>query len=288
MSIIFSKNGEPVSSYIPEYTGRTIVIGIDSSKSNTALCVGDLSGNILDDYEISGAGNDVDVYDLCKETRKQLKILFQDAKIRCIGIEDIITKKEANYKGVEIHQSRYKITAVYNNLIFMFEDAFNIRPTLVSNWTWKSKILPSEFRTRDHKKGSKDWFKAMGSPYGSRKDDVTDAICIYKYLIKSNDFKEIIRIDEIQPTNAKASYMLLPESTVIPNLKEFEITNDDTVERNATMVASKLSIGECGIFKIPINRLSIEEIYSEKLQQIQGYKFSRLDKNIVVFIKREA
>ena len=46
------------------------------------------------DYEISGAGEDTDVYDLCTYTRKQLKSLFYEADILFVGIEDIITKKE--------------------------------------------------------------------------------------------------------------------------------------------------------------------------------------------------
>lgn len=286
MSIVFKRNGTVVQSYSPNYSGQSIVIGIDSSKSNTALCVGDIRGNILDDYEISGGGSDVDVYDLCKETRVQLKKLFAGAKIQAVGIEDIITKKEKGYHGIDIHTSRYKITAVYDNLIFLFDDHFDFRPIRVSNWTWKSNILPASFRTKDHKKGSKDWFKAMGSPYGDRKDDVTDAICIYKYLIKSLELKDITRVVNILPVNVDYSYLILPENTVFPNVKTFEIVNDDTIERNMAMMASMMEEDECGVTLWPIEKLSIEDIYSEHLRQMQGYKFNRHDSNVLLFVKR--
>lgn len=286
MSIVFKKNGNAVHRYEPSYVGQSIVIGIDSSKSNTAICVGDLSGNILDDYEIAGGGSDVDVYDLCKSSRRQLATLFQDANIMAVGIEDIITKKEKGYNGLDIHQSRYKITAVYDSMIFMFDDYFNKRPIRVSNWSWKSTILPSSFRTKEHKKGSKDWFQAMGSPYGNRKDDVTDAICIYMYLIKTLDLKEIIKVTGTKPINISYQYLILPETAVFPNMKEFEIVNDDTLEDNIATIASMLTDDEAGVVKVPTEHIPIEELYSDRLQCIQGYKFGRHDEKVLLFIKR--
>lgn len=286
MSIVFKRNGMVVDKYYPEYIGQSIVIGIDSSKSNTAICVGDIKGNILDDYEIVGGGNDIDVYDLCKETRKQLRELFKDSRIHLVGIEDIITKKEKGYNGVNIHQSRYKITAVYDSLIFMFDDDFDRRPVRVSNWSWKSTILPATYRTKEHKKGSKDWFQAMSSPYGERKDDVTDAICIYMYLIKTNDFKDITRIGKVYPVTVDYSYLILPENSMFPNIREFEIVNDDTVDKNMAVIASMLEPNDCAIARVPIEKIPIEDLYSERLQTIQGYRFGRHDKNVLVFIKR--
>ena len=132
------RNGIEVSNYEPLYANKKIIIAIDSSKSNSGIIVGDTVGHVLDDFEISGSGAGVDVHDLCRETRAQLKNLFRGADILLVGIEDIITKKEKGYKGIEIHQSRAKITTVWNNFIFFFDEFFDIMPVLVNNWSWKS------------------------------------------------------------------------------------------------------------------------------------------------------
>ena len=120
------KNGVEVDSYTSEYGNRKIVIAIDSSKSNTAMSVWDSTGVFLDDYEISGAGGDVEIYQHCWNMRTALKELFKNADIIDVGLEDIITKNEKGYKGLQIHQSRAKITAVFDSLICFFIHPFNI------------------------------------------------------------------------------------------------------------------------------------------------------------------
>ncbi len=107
------KNGVPVYEYTQSYGGKNILVSIDSSKSNTAIWVWDEYGFPLDYYEISGAGASVDVYDLCWQTRIELQKLLSGANVLKVGIEDIITKNEKGYKGLEIHQSRYKINSLF-------------------------------------------------------------------------------------------------------------------------------------------------------------------------------
>ena len=283
--IALKKNGEHVFEYTPSYEGQNIVIAIDSSKSNSAIIVGTPKGRVLDDYEISGSGSDVDVYELCKFTRAQLKNLFDGAKILFVGIEDIITKKsDGNTGGINIHQSRAKITAIFNNYIFLFQEYFDIMPNFISNWSWKSEILPASFRSRDHKKGSKDWLKSIGSEYGHRKDDVTDALCIYTYIVRKYKFKVIDNITTTCPTNKNYMYTILPESFDKSGVKWFNICNNDSLEHNITTVVEKCSSNEVALFKFPINKLSIDTIYSDKLQNIGNYTFTRKDKEVVVFV----
>ena len=283
--IALKKNGEYVYEYTPSYQNQSIVIAIDSSKSNSALIVGTPRGRVLDDYEISGSGSDVDVYDLCKFTRAQLKNLFDGAQILFVGIEDIITKKsDGKSGGLEIHQSRAKITAIFNNYIFLFQEYFDITPKFISNWSWKSGILPEAFRTKNHKKGSKDWLKSLGSEYGGRKDDVTDALCIFMYIIKTFKFKIIDNIDATCPTNKDYMYTILPESFDKVGVRWFNICNNDSLEHNITTVAERCSSNEVALFKFPINKLSIDIIYSDKLQKVGNYTFTRKDKEVVVFV----
>lgn len=282
--ITLKKNGEVVDDYTPSYSGQHIIIAIDSSKSNTAMIVGTPKGRVLDDYELSGAGSDVDVYDFCKVMRQQLRVLFLDADILFIGIEDIITKKSDGYKGLEIHQSRAKITAVFDNFFFLFQDYFNIKPEPINNWLWKSTILPDTYRSRDHKKGSKDWLRDMGSPYGSRKDDVTDAYCIFQFIIKTYKFRVKDVVETTCPTNKNYIYTIFPENVDLPGARWYEIKNNDTLEHNITAVADRCTEEEVALFKWPIEKIPLDIIYSDNLSILGNHVFTRKDREVVVCV----
>lgn len=284
--ISLKKNGEYVQDYTPSYQGQNIVIAIDSSKTNSAIMVGTPKGRVLDDYEIGGSGTDVDVYDLCKYARKQLRELFDGAKILFVGIEDIITKKskQGYNTGLEIHQSRAKITAVFNSYIFLFQEYFGIMPRFINNWAWKSDILPEVYRTREHKKGSKDWLKAIGHKYGNRKDDVTDVYCIFLHICRTYKFKVVDDIMAVCPTAKEYIYQIFPENFDMNGARWFNVCNNDSLEHNITTVAERCSKGEVAMFKFPIERLSIDVIYSDKLQKVGNHVFTRDDKNVAVCV----
>jgi hypothetical protein len=283
------KNGVLVDEYTPSYGGKKIVIAIDSSKSNSAIVVGDAYGNVLDDYEISGAGSETDVYDLCAITRTQLKSLFCGADILMVGIEDIITKKEKGYKGIEIHQSRYKITAVFDNFIFLFEEFFGIRPRRINNWDWKTGILPEEYRKRNHDKGSKDWFNDMGNRWSGRKDDVTDAVCIFMYLFKINKIKTTYTLKETSPTSVKYNIAIMPVRVAIPNgAKEFVIENSDSLEHNIATIANNISQGQLGVLKVKTESIPIEWIYSDKLKYSTKMSYQRVERELLLVVERSS
>lgn len=282
------KNGVLVDEYIPTYGNRKIVVAIDSSKSNSAIAVADEFGNILDDYEISGAGSETDVYDLCAFTRMQLKSLFMGADILLVGIEDIITKKEKGYKGIEIHQSRYKITAVFDNFIFLFEEFFGIRPIRVNNWDWKVAILPEEYRKRTHDKGSKDWFDDLRNRWAGRKDDVTDVVCICMYLFKQKKIKAVYELKETAPTSVKYNYAIMPVRVALPNgAKEFVINNNDTLEHNIATVANSITDGQVGVLKVKTEDVPFEWLYSDRLRYSSQLKFQRVEKELLIIVERE-
>lgn len=291
--MIVSKNGNVLYSFQPSYAGKNLVIAIDSSKSNTGMIVGTPDGTIIDDYEISGAGGDVDVYDLCRDTRAFLKEVFQGANIRFVGIEDIITKKEKDkegksYKGIEIHKSRAKITAVFNNFIFFFEEFYGVRPTPVNNWSWKSDILPEEYRTRAHDKGSRDYFDYLGNRWAGRKDDVTDAVCIFLYIIRNNTIRAKEDIYQLMPSQCEYEYSIVPESFEIGSAaKEFGIHVFDTLDKIIGTVANKLKNGCIGYFSIPIENISLEDIYSDKLGYSNACRFNKVTDNVMIIVRRK-
>lgn len=281
------KNGVLVDSFIPSYGNKKILVGIDSSKTNTGIAVGDEYGNVLDDYEISGAGKSTDVYDLCAFTRLQLGQLFKGAKIVRVGIEDIITKHEKGYKGLEVHQSRAKITAVFNNFMFFFEECFGVRPDRINNWTWKSSVLPEQYRSKDHDKGSRDWFNDLNNRWAGRKDDVTDAICVLMYLYKTTDIKHRYEIKETVPSNVPYNIALVPLSLdVSSNSLEFVIDNHDTLEHNIETIANRIEQGQVGNIVVDINSIPIDWIYSNSLKYFDTLTYDRVTKSIRILVER--
>ncbi len=281
------KNGVQVDRYVPSYGNKKILVAIDSSKTNTAIAVGDEYGNVLDDYEISGAGKDTDVYDLCKVTRVQLKQLFEDAIILRVGIEDIITKKEKGYKGLDVHQSRAKITAVFDNFMFLFDDYFGIRPDRINNWTWKSNVLPEEYRSKEHDKGSKDWFNDLNNRWAGRKDDVTDAVCILMYLYQSTDIKHISEIKETAPSDVPYMVALVPVSfDVSASGLEFVISNSDSLEHNLETIAGRLKNGQVGYLIVDLSQVPVDWIYSDRLRYSDHMMYDRVTRQIKILIER--
>lgn len=283
--MVLKKNGIIVQTYEPWYSNKKIAIAIDSSKSNTAIIVGDVYGNVLDDYEIDGK-SDKDVTVLSWNQRKELKKLFEGAKIQLVGIENIITKK-SDTKGkdnpLDIHMSRWKITHIFDSLICFFQDNHNINPELVNQWDWKVDTLPEEYRKRDHKKGSLDYQKAIGSKYAYRSDDVTDAYCIYQFLAREHGYKNIKEIEE--PCSADKQYNcgIYPTSTnVPPNAKQFVFNMDLTFKQNCdTMVFNTLYSDVYCYARIPVSYLSIEDIY----KYAKGNKHQLHQSEVFVFCK---
>lgn len=281
------KNGVPVYEYTPSYGGKKIIISIDSSKSNSAFVVWDEYGYPLDDYEISGAGSDIDVYLLCWDTRKELDKLLYGAEVILVGIEDIITKKENGQAALSIHQSRSKITAVFDNFIFYFQDRFNIDPIKVPNQSWKAGVLPEEYRKRSHKKGSKDWLTDIGSRWADRKDDVTDAVCIGMYLISNNKIEAAYKIDSTQPSNHPYDYVIFPKDYKRPNgSKLFVLANNDSLEHNLDTISNRIEVGQIGCILVPLEKIPIEIIYSDKLRTTNDYKYERHETELLIVVAR--
>ena len=282
--MVLSKNGNMTVSYDPVYEGKQIVIAIDSSKSNSAIAVGDPYGNIYDDYEISGAGEDTDVYQLCWDTRKVLKGLFLGAEILSVGIEDIITKEsEYAHTGMDVHMSRKKITAVFDNFIFIFQEYYDIMPRLIPNQSWKAATLPEEFRKRTHKKGSKDYFDSIGGRWAGRKDDVTDAVCIYNYICQISNFKVPRRFTEICPADKSFVYGYYPESMSFAlGFVEVEYNDKFTLEQNInTMVTMVTKKNKCGYMLIPIEVVPLSDIYSDKMKR----SYDKVTNNVYCVVK---
>ena len=262
--MILSRNGRVVNDYVPTYVNKRIIIGIDSSKSNSGIIIGDEFGNMLDDYEIDGSGNDVDVYQLCYETRKAMRQLLKDAQILAVGIENIITKKnQYDGGGLDIHSSRQKITAVFDSFIFMFQDYFGIMPMLVNNQEWKAWALPEEYRKRTHKKGSQDYMNDTHGILAGRKDDVTDAYFIYQFVVAHSDIDRVRAISTPYRAGKEYRYGFYPpghefNSYVYKYRADANFTLFQLVETMAYFINEA---GAVGTIEIPTSLVPIEQFY---------------------------
>jgi len=283
--MVIKRNGVVIDDFSPAYIKQDIIIAIDSSKSNTAIAVGNTSNVVLDDYEIVGGGSDINVYDLCRDTRKALKELFSGANILYVGIEDIITKKEHS-ASINIHQSRYKITAVFDNFMFLFEEYFGIRPEPINNETWKTGVIPKEFRKLDGHKASKKWFDSLGNKWAKRKDDVTDVVCIYWFIMKSRTFDTYTRVVSCDPYNGEFTYVITTCDIRLPEKsKKFIIDNEFDFLSNVMAIAGMISKDELAYVQFPIEAVPEEDLFSDKVKTY-GKPFHRKTKEVAILVAR--
>lgn len=282
--MVLKKNGVIVQNYEPWYSNKKIAIAIDSSKTDTAIIVGDTYGNVLDDYELEGK-QDKDVLLLTWNHRKALQSLFEGAKIELVGIEDIITKDESARGGnpMNIHMARFKITDVFCSLICFFQDNHGITPELVNNQSWKADTLPEEYRKRTHKKGSFDYHKDIGSKYGCRNDNVTDAWCIYQFLAREHGFKNIHEIEEPCAANKVYKCGLYPITTTVPaTARQFVYNQTLTLKQNCDTMVFNTPYSDVYCYaKVPIKCLTLQEIY----ENAKGTRHTQREDEVYVFCK---
>ena len=273
--MVLFKNGFPLTAdkITPMFVGMDITIGIDSSKSNTGIVVGDSANNMICDFEVNGAGESTNVYDLCWDTRKALKVIFGGANVIAVGIEDIITKVEdtnidkngkRKMSHLDIHNSRAKITAVFNTYIAFFQDNFEMTPELIPNQSWKAAMLPEEFRKRTHDKGSKDFLLYIGDKLGGRSNDVTDAYFIWKYLCMLKGVSNVERLTCPKPYSGEFTVLMYePDVRLNPDVRVFIFDKEEFTYNNLmSTVKANLKKGEVGFVKIPINMVTPKELYA--------------------------
>lgn len=258
-------NNNIITQLHPIVAGQDIVIGIDASKTNTALAIGDLSGELLHWIELNGEQDGTTEYDalaLCQKQRKALQELLKGANVKQVGIEDIITKvKKGQRTGMTEHQSRFKITCIFASLIAFFQDTFDITPLLINNQSWKHAILPPEFRKRDIGKGSLAYFQSIGDRLGKCSDDVTDAVCILKYIYTRMGMDLGLPIKGAEITLKKHDIMLISEIEAfdVPH-KDFLYNDKLTLEQNATVMSNNTE--KYARAKVKLDQLKLSEIYS--------------------------
>jgi len=268
-------------SYVPkpEYSGKKINIAIDSSKTNSCIQVFDINGNDLNDYELRGEPSDDVLYQIDNQ-RSVLQTIFKDAMVQMGGIEDIVTKKS---QGMQEHESRYKITMIFANFIIYFQEHHGITLELINNWSWKNTVLPSEYRTDKHRKGSLDWHKDRHTKFANRKDDMTDAHCIKEYLCIKHEITGAERVEGM-PEVPKHKYLwqLYSKATSVGMTKMFTYNDNVNLKDTLSYMVNRISLTEIGSMVVPISIFNAEDIYT----RCQG-EFKDMERELYLIMKRE-
>lgn len=273
------KNNSQVKYFYSAYTGKDICIAIDSSKTNTALYVGDSGCNELDYYEIRGGGSDVDLWDLCKAQRCLVRELFKGASIKLIGIEDVITKHN---HGMEEHISRLAITAVFVSLISVFQDDFGIMPKLINNMAWKSEVLPPPYNTREFDKGSLAYHQHIRSKLANCTDDVTDAHSILMYMKKIYKGEMVTRIKAPIACNISYKNIIVNCKATYPsNYIKFKFNEDLSYKQTMDYMVACVGDGQCGICEIPTAVIPTESL----CLNLRG-EFDLIEEKLLLVVRR--
>lgn len=271
----------------PRYSGMTIDVGIDQSKSHTAIVVGPAGAGYSEYIEILGGGGDTDVFDVCALSRKFCLDTFKGANIRIVTIEDPITKnynktykdKDGKIKqtktAMDTHENRLKLSAIFSNYMFVFYDITGKHPVKVNNNDWKGAILPEEYRKHTHKKGSLDWHKDRGTCLADTNDNVTDAACILDYgrlLLKDEVILRTITSSTIPRREYK--YVLTDYSAQYAK-GGYQYNLELSMKENIDYVGNE-SYPNVGVIVMPVDAIPIQELYKESCVITRGTSSSVL------------
>lgn len=254
----FEKGG-----HVPDlkYTGD-IVVAIDPSKTNCAMVIGDPGGEVIMILEMSGnnwkAGPVIPTTEYCSEIREFIDRLISPAHLVRVGLEQAITKR-----GMEHHHSNMVLTEIRAAFLGLFWDKYqlNKKDVEVNNWTWKRAILPEGYRSPSEKGSMRYFWQYLHdkSYIHYFEDDVTDCMCIYKYLILDTQCNYRIACNEKESIHNPYHLAIMPAWADELAYRRFVYNGSFGAETNATYFANRSK--KCGIATLDANKLSLDEIY---------------------------
>lgn len=288
MEILYNRRLIEHYQHYARFSGQEINISLDTSKTNTGMCVMDKLYRPICVYE-AVAKHDNDVLLATKEQRKHFKEIFKGALINDVGIEDIITTSR-DKDGKDYHHSRFVITAVFMSFISMFQDNFNITPQLISNSTWKSVVLPEELNKRGVYKGSVPYIKTKYPQWltGTKDDDVCDAICIGEFMRIKAGIKEvnkaIILPNEREPKRTEYRYAIFNEEQKTKPELTVEFIDDTSKQFDdlLTLISNRINGDQLGVVVRHVNAIPVKKLYGK----VRG-KFSEHTEKVKVIVKNE-
>lgn len=245
------------------YTGD-IVVAIDPSKSNMAVVVGDPGGEIISIVEMSGnlwktPKAAMDTTDYCIDAKDFLRQYLAGANLYRVGMEKAITKK-----GMEHHLTNMVLTEVRSMLLNLFKTEYGLRDVdvEVNNWSWKHAILPDGYRSQSEKGSVRYFLEYLNDTtyINYFEDDVTDAVCIYKYLTMETKKTYAIVCREDEPTTKDIRIQISPNHVDVLGNRQFRYNPTFNPAQNAKYFANRSTRN--GICKVDLKALSMSDIYT--------------------------
>lgn len=229
-----------------------LIIAVDPGKTNMAMVIGTTYGVKLCVLQFGAAGSGYDNSDYCMDFKDFIHRYLSGCDIKVFGIEQAISKRGMNY-----HHSSMVLTEIRANLIDLAYDLTGRKAEEINNWAWKSKILPDGMRSQSEK-GSTRFLSEIYSAYGN--SDVTDAVCMYKYLLYKHGDNTPMFPDKVEESLAKHQIFILPAgNSASKGARVFRYNDALTLEQNCIYFSNRT--WEKGVSTVKAELLTLDEIY---------------------------
>lgn len=238
---------------VPEFPYHgDVVLATDPGKTNMAITIGTPDGTILTILQFRAGGYKNDNSEYCHDFKVFLTTYLKDCNVTIFGIEAAISKQ-----GMNFHRSSMVLTEIRANLIDLAYQLTGRKAFEVNNWSWKYAILPDGMRGQ-HEKGSARFMPDVYNAYGNA--DVTDSICIYKYVIlkEGNPYYTINPIGTEQPL-AKYRVLINSPSKLADTCRRCIYNHNLSLDDNLTYAVNRTP--EMVVFTVPASTLTLEDIY---------------------------
>lgn len=247
-----------------KYSGD-VVVAMDPSKTNFAMIIGTPEGDIVQIVEFSGndrgrAPQDTTVY--CHELRRFFTQYFAGVRLYLVGVEAAITPGRKGGNKYAYHVANMALTEIRGTVLSFFMEEYHIHVTEINNWSWKASELPEGYRGRDQKYSKRylmdtDPTNPLISYFH---EDACDAYFIYKHMIRTMCATYVMICNQAEPKNRDYTLLITQQGILMEDgLREVQYNNMFSIEENATFYANRITTGF--YFKIPLNDLTLEQIY---------------------------
>ena len=233
-----------------------IVLATDPGKTNMAMAVGTPFGTQLCILQFRAPGSAYDTSDYCHNFKDFLTRYFEGCTFSYFGIEQAISKKGMNH-----HHSSMVLTEIRANLIDLAYSLTGQKPLEINNWAWKYAILPDGMRSQSEK-GSTRFLPEIYKRYGNA--DVTDAICMYRYIVEKHCGPYVISPNRAEKALAPyKAFLVPPGSKMASAARRFQYEKSLSLEENCAFFANRT--WERGVASVDVSSLSLEDIYGHAM-----------------------
>lgn len=246
---------------------KPVIVAIDQSKTNTAIVIGSKDKEIY--YIAECSGNDKEFYEVagnttefCEELDSFLTKLLARGNLVGFWQEEPILKKP-NWKkskrsnGYDFYKSQMVLTEIRGCLLQTAVKLTGRPSTEVGNMDWKGGILPDGYRGHSEK-GSYRFMCDVDPKWVNWTDDVTDALCIYLYAVKTCNSSQNIICTDIEKAEYDYSFSIVDQSAVPENALSFVASNKLSCRDNAVYFINRSS--RIGSSKLNVDTLNLEDI----------------------------